>query len=134
MRFCLAKNGLTPDEKQEARWNEVIEKSGLSCRTGRIDGAVPQAEREKIIRNSSVIIMTPEVVHAWLLSRVSTVSITRFLKHIALMVIDEAHTYSGVFGSNSAFLYLGTEFGHPQCWIFFLKYRIRCREMISTGW
>jgi DEAD/DEAH box helicase domain-containing protein len=91
--------------EQEARWNEVIEKSGLPCRTGRIDGAVPQVEREKIIRNSNVIIMTPDVIHAWLLSRVSTVSIAAFLKNIALIVIDEAHTYSGVFGSNSAFLY-----------------------------
>jgi DEAD/DEAH box helicase domain-containing protein len=49
--------------------------------------------------------MTPDVIHAWLLSRVSTVSIANFLKRIALIVIDEAHTYSGVFGSNSAFLY-----------------------------
>lgn len=72
---------------------------------GRIDGSVPQGEREKIIKDASIIIMTPDVIHAWLLSNVSKPSIQAFLQTVELLVIDEAHTYSGVFGSNSAFLY-----------------------------
>ncbi len=91
--------------EQELRWKEVLSKSGLPYKVGRIDGAVAQSEREKIIKNSSVIIMTPDVIHAWLLSKVSSSSVTTFLKNVSLLVIDEAHTYSGVFGSNSAFLY-----------------------------
>ena len=91
--------------EQELRWKEVISNSGLPYQVGRIDGAVAQSEREKIIKYSSIIIMTPDVIHAWLLSKVSSSSITNFLKNIVLLVIDEAHTYSGVFGSNSAFLY-----------------------------
>lgn len=91
--------------EQEARWNEILKSSGLSCTVGRIDGAVSQNEREKIIKKSSVVIMTPDVIHAWLLSKISNPSINKFLKNIALIVIDEAHTYSGVFGSNSAYLY-----------------------------
>lgn len=91
--------------EQESRWKEVLTKSGLPYKVGRIDGGVAQSEREKIIKNSSVIIMTPDVIHAWLLSKVSNASVTSFLKNVALLVIDEAHTYSGVFGSNSAFLY-----------------------------
>lgn len=91
--------------EQESRWNEVMNKSGLPYTVGRIDGSVAQSEREKIIINSSVIIMTPDVIHAWLLSKVSNLSVTNFLKNIALIIIDEAHTYSGVFGSNSAYLY-----------------------------
>jgi DEAD/DEAH box helicase domain-containing protein len=91
--------------EQESRWSEVLKKSGLPYKVGRIDGAVAQSERERIIKNSSVIIMTPDVIHAWLLSKVSNPSVIKFLKNIALIVIDEAHTYSGVFGSNSAYLY-----------------------------
>ena len=91
--------------EQELRWREVVNNSGLSFQIGRIDGAVAQTEREKIIKNSSIIIMTPDVVHAWLLSKVSNSPIANFIKNISLVVIDEAHTYSGVFGSNSAFLF-----------------------------
>lgn len=91
--------------EQESRWRKALNKSGLPKKVGRIDGAVAQSEREKIIKNSSIIIMTPDVIHAWLLSKVSNSSITNFLKRISLIVIDEAHTYSGVFGSNSAYLY-----------------------------
>ena len=91
--------------EQELRWREILKKSGLQSEVGRIDGAVPQSEREKIIKKSSVIIMTPDVIHAWLLSKVSSSPITAFLRNISLIVIDEAHTYSGVFGSNSAFLF-----------------------------
>lgn len=91
--------------EQETRWHEVLKKSGLPYTVGRIDGAVAQSERERIIKNSSVVIMTPDVIHAWLLSKVSNISVNKFLKNVALIVIDEAHTYSGVFGSNSAYLY-----------------------------
>ncbi|MGI5829370.1 MAG: DEAD/DEAH box helicase [Bradymonadia bacterium] len=91
--------------EQESRWREVLKKSRLPYTVGRIDGAVAQSEREKIIKNSSIVIMTPDVIHAWLLSKLSNSSVTSFLKRIALIVIDEAHTYSGVFGSNSAYLY-----------------------------
>ena len=91
--------------EQELRWRGILKKSGLQSEVGRIDGAVPQSEREKIIKKSSVIIMTPDVIHAWLLSKVSSSPITAFLRNISLIVIDEAHTYSGVFGSNSAFLF-----------------------------
>ncbi len=91
--------------EQELRWREILQKSGLQSEVGRIDGAVPQSEREKIIKKSNVIIMTPDVIHAWLLSKVSSSAIIDFLSNISLIVIDEAHTYSGVFGSNSAFLF-----------------------------
>jgi DEAD/DEAH box helicase domain-containing protein len=91
--------------EQEFRWNAVIKQSGLPYKVGRIDGAVPQMEREKIMKDANIIIMTPDVIHAWLLSKAANVTVSKFLKNIRLMIIDEAHTYSGVFGSNSAFLY-----------------------------
>lgn len=91
--------------EQEERWRTVAANSGLKCSVGRIDGAVAQSEREKIIKNADIVIMTPDVVHAWLLSKIGNSSVAKFIKNISLIVIDEAHTYSGVFGSNSAFLF-----------------------------
>jgi len=91
--------------EQELRWRELLKKSRLQSEVGRIDGSVPQSEREKILKKSSIIIMTPDVIHAWLLSKISSSIITTFLRNISLIIIDEAHTYSGVFGSNSSFLY-----------------------------
>jgi len=41
--------------EQEVRWNEVLKKSSLPYTVGRIDGAVAQIEREKIIKNSVVV-------------------------------------------------------------------------------
>jgi DEAD/DEAH box helicase domain-containing protein len=91
--------------EQEEIWKRVIQKSGLPFKVGRIDGSVAQIEREKIIKDSSILIMTPDVIHAWLLSKLSNRGVIDFLTNISLIIIDELHTYSGVFGSNSAYLY-----------------------------
>lgn len=91
--------------EQEVKWKDVMCKCGLSHKVGRIDGSVPQSERQNILKNASVVIMTPDVIHAWLLSNISSAIIRNFLKNIQLIVIDEAHTYSGVFGSNTAYLF-----------------------------
>lgn len=47
-----------------------------------------------------VVLMTPDVCHAWLMRQVSTRSIRQFLANLRLMVIDEAHVLEAVFGSN----------------------------------
>lgn len=91
--------------EQHKRWENIFQKSGLDTNVGRIDGGIPQNQRVDILKNSDVIIMTPDIIHAWLLSNLSTKFITNFLSNIEIIIIDEAHTYSGVFGSNSAFLF-----------------------------
>lgn len=71
---------------------------------GLIDGSVPVKEREGILQQARVIIMTPDVCHAWLMHRLSLPIIKDFIKDLFLVVIDEAHTLEGIFGSNFAFL------------------------------
>lgn len=71
---------------------------------GRIDGSVPVAEREAILDRSKVVIMTPDVCHAWLMSRLSLPVVKSFVRSLSTLVMDEAHTLEGVFGSNFAFL------------------------------
>lgn len=98
-------------DEQETKWREAMEATGAlkatgaDIRVGRIDGSVPQKERKAILTQSSVVIMTPDVAHAWLLSRLSEKYVQQFLKALQLIVIDEAHTYTGVFGSNAAYFF-----------------------------
>lgn len=92
--------------EQEERWREALSSSGLNPdRVGRIDGDVPMATRQQIIKNASIVIATPDVVHAWLLSSLSDSNVLAFLRELREIVVDEVHSYAGVFGSNCAYLF-----------------------------
>ena len=71
---------------------------------GRIDGSVPFEEREEILNGSRIVVMTPDVCHAWLMYRLSMPKIRKFVQALTTVVMDEAHTLEGVFGSNFSFL------------------------------
>ncbi len=72
---------------------------------GRIDGSVrPMSEREEILRKARIVIMTPDVCQAWLMSRLSLPVVKDFVGSLSTLVMDEAHTLEGVFGSNFSFL------------------------------
>ena len=61
-------------------------------------------DRDEILRKARIIVITPDVCHAWMMSRLSIPLVKAFLMKLTYMVIDEAHTFEGVFGSNFAFL------------------------------
>lgn len=69
----------------------------------RIDGSVSTHLRERILNTAKIVLMTPDVCHAWLMSKLSLPDIKRFVASIDIVVMDEAHTLEGVFGSNFAF-------------------------------
>lgn len=75
----------------------------LGVRVGQIDGSVAVSQRYEILRNSNVVVMTPDVVHAWLLGNVGANASE--LKRVKLVVLDELHSYNGVFGTNMAYLF-----------------------------
>jgi DEAD/DEAH box helicase domain-containing protein len=91
--------------EQAEHWESALKAAGLPARVGRIDGQVEVSQRTKILKNSRVLVMTPDVIHAWLLSRVEDEAAIRLLRNTALIVVDEIHTYAGVFGSNAALLF-----------------------------
>lgn len=80
--------------------------------TGKIDGSVASEVRPQILKDNRIIVMTPDVIHTYLLgsfnlgqnSRHSAV-IRDFIKKIELVIIDKLHVYKGLFGSNSAYLF-----------------------------
>ena len=90
---------------QMGSWQRAIETLGLAAETvGMIHGGVLADERAKIMDTARIVLMTPDVCHAWFMRQVSTPSIRRFLASLRIVVIDEAHVLEAVFGSNVAYL------------------------------
>ena len=71
---------------------------------GRIDGSVLVKDRDAILNQSRIVIMTPDVCHAWLMYRLALPAVKEFVRSLDTLIMDEAHTLEGVFGSNFAFL------------------------------
>lgn len=89
-------------QDQLGKWNESLSELGFSV--GYIDGAVPVPERHRILDRNRAVLMTPDVAHAWLLNKAGDASVGAFLSDLKLLILDEAHVYDGVFGTNMAYL------------------------------
>ena len=89
---------------QTRRWREQAAQLGLPPgAVGQIDGDVPTPGRNRILDEAQVLIMTPDSCHAWLVPRANTSPTKEFLRNLRIIIIDEAHSYEGVLGSNSAY-------------------------------
>lgn len=90
---------------QHARWLEMATAVGLPASAiVKIDGDMPSSDRGDALDKARVVLMTPDVCQAWLMRNVGSGLIRRFLERLVLLVLDEAHVYESVFGSNVAFL------------------------------
>ncbi|MBP9037397.1 MAG: DEAD/DEAH box helicase [Candidatus Cloacimonas sp.] len=92
-------------KEQEERWRNSLHKANLTVEVGRIDGQVQMQERRDILKNSQVLIVTPDIIHTWFLYNLSDRTVINLFAKISLLIIDEVHNYTGVFGSNSAYLF-----------------------------
>jgi DEAD/DEAH box helicase domain-containing protein len=91
---------------QLVSWRKILTQAGYPEEAiGKVDGDVLPDEREKIVRNAQIIVATPDVIHAWLMSNIAKPHHKRFLSRLKLVVIDEAHVFDSVFGSNFAYLF-----------------------------
>jgi DEAD/DEAH box helicase domain-containing protein len=91
--------------EQEERLGLALQAAGINALVRRIDGQVPSHCRLGMLKEASVLIATPDIIHAWLLSSVGESAVRGFLKRLRLVIVDEVHHYTGVFGSNAAFLF-----------------------------
>ena len=64
------------------------------------DGDTPREERPAIRRNSNLVLTNPDMLHVGLLPNHQ--SWGDFFANLSWVVVDEAHTYRGVFGSHVA--------------------------------
>ncbi|MBI5952084.1 MAG: DEAD/DEAH box helicase [Chloroflexi bacterium] len=68
--------------------------------TGIYDGDTPQSHRPSIRKNARIILSNPDMLHTGILPHHANWS--DFFSNLKFIVIDEAHTYRGVFGSHVA--------------------------------
>jgi DEAD/DEAH box helicase domain-containing protein len=64
------------------------------------DGDTPREERPAIRRKSNLVLTNPDMLHVAILP--NHASWADFLRNLEWVVVDEAHTYRGVFGSHVA--------------------------------
>ena len=64
------------------------------------DGDTPSAERSAIRKHARILLTNPDMLHFGILPNHRSWS--RLLRHLKFVVIDEAHSYRGVFGSHVA--------------------------------
>ena len=64
------------------------------------DGDTPRAERAAIRKKSNLVLTNPDMLHVGILPNHGAWG--DFLANLALVVVDEAHVYRGVFGSHVA--------------------------------
>ena len=72
---------------------------GLGARPMAYDGDTPQDQRARARRRARLICTNPYGLHEYL---PQNRSLAAFLSGLAIVVVDEAHRYRGLFGSNVA--------------------------------
>lgn len=90
---------LTQDQLQALQSFEA--EVGLPAQAAVYDGDTPQHLRPLIRKRSRIILTNPYALHQYLPWHHKW---RRFFKNLKFVVLDEAHVYRGVFGSNAALL------------------------------
>jgi DEAD/DEAH box helicase domain-containing protein len=82
-------------QDQIEKWRTILDPFGM--RFGFIDGTVPVDQRTAILSSSRVVLMTPDVMHSWLMGRVGERVIREFLRGLRLLILDEAGLFPRTF-------------------------------------
>ncbi len=96
--YLFPTKALSADQVSELY--EMIETMGADIKTYTYDGDTPAAARKAIRQAGHIVVTNPDMLHSGILPHhTKWVKLFENLKYI---VIDEIHTYRGVFGSNLA--------------------------------
>jgi DEAD/DEAH box helicase domain-containing protein len=96
--YMFPTKALAQDQKSEI--NELIQETGLDINSFTYDGDTPANIRQKVRKAGHIVITNPDMLHSAILPHhTKWVSLFENLKFV---VIDELHTYRGVFGSHVA--------------------------------
>ncbi|GMU41521.1 MAG: hypothetical protein AMXMBFR23_23870 [Chloroflexota bacterium] len=86
---------------QLEKWRAFLAPFNLSVEF--VTGEVLTRERAARIQRADVVLMTPDVMHAWGMSHLGDAEVSLLLREARLVILDEAHVYDGVFGTNMAY-------------------------------
>jgi DEAD/DEAH box helicase domain-containing protein len=90
---------------QLSHWNRLAKSLGLSDGTiAELHGQVLADDRMEAVKKARVLVATPDVLQAWFMRQVSAPAFKSLLCAVRFVVLDEAHVYESVFGSNVAYL------------------------------
>jgi DEAD/DEAH box helicase domain-containing protein len=87
-------------EDQLASFHGLVEAMGSDIRAFTYDGDTPGDARRAIRRRANVVLTNPDMLHAGVLPHHTKWA--RFFEKLQYIVVDELHTYRGVFGSHLA--------------------------------
>lgn len=91
---------------QLKRWRDQLVHFGLPPGSvAALSGDVPSDDRLTALLEARVLVVTPDILQAWLMRNVATAAARQLLYSLRYLIIDEAHVYESVFGSNAAFLF-----------------------------
>ena len=96
--YLFPTKALAQDQLAELRALEAALGGGLEAQT--YDGDTPQSARPRIRKTGRIIITNPDMLHAGILPHHTRWA--RFFQGLRTIVLDEIHTYRGVFGSHVA--------------------------------
>ena len=85
-------------EDQLASFHETVEAMGSDIRAFTYDGDTPSDARRAVRRRANVVLTNPDMLHAGVLPHHTKWA--RFFENLKFIVVDELHTYRGVFGSH----------------------------------
>jgi DEAD/DEAH box helicase domain-containing protein len=77
-----------------------VERSTFNVQAAIYDGDTPQSHRPSIRKNARIVLSNPDMLHTGILPHHANWA--DFFSNLKFIVIDEAHTYRGVFGSHVA--------------------------------
>jgi DEAD/DEAH box helicase domain-containing protein len=96
--FLFPTKALSAD--QYANLHALIERLDVPIRTYTFDGDTPQDARRAVRDHGQIVITNPDMLHAAVLPQHTKWS--KLFENLRYIVIDELHTYRGVFGSHMA--------------------------------
>ncbi|MBG9942568.1 DEAD/DEAH box helicase [Brevibacillus formosus] len=96
--YLFPTKALAQDQKSEL--HELITEMGLSIKSETYDGDTPANIRQMVRKAGNIVITNPDMLHSAILPHHT--KWVSFFEHLKYIVIDELHTYRGVFGSHVA--------------------------------
>jgi DEAD/DEAH box helicase domain-containing protein len=96
--YLFPTKALAQDQLRSLR--ELSRHALRSLRFGTYDGDTPRGSRRRLRQSASIILTNPDMLHMGILPNHSLWSKT--LANLKYIVIDEAHVYRGIFGSQVA--------------------------------
>ncbi len=90
-------------QDQLGKWHAFVKGAGegiLNPLAATYDGDTPQSARARIRKQARVLLTNPDMLHTGILPNHPLWA--EFFRHLTYIVIDEAHIYRGVFGSQVA--------------------------------